>query len=382
MVLPWPSHYSWTSPPGGKGWACGLAEQLSHLFDIQRCPTFCSGHLHLPLSYSYVPDSDSWAVSLALSLVFQSQTLGRTVAVLCIQGLWPWKRFCEAIPSPWTMGDKQQEKQDLDSCLLEKIWSYISDLPRPFLWYQQPGSQGMEQVPLSTSLYQQLTAVTPTWTSTASSQHSGAGFGFPMCILPTRSLSPAVCINSPCQGVDAAWPSICLIPTGLPVRPAKGGQAMKTGSDSSTGRRLGSAGGQLRNLSCAMTGIKDWNTQVVWFEVSSLHSSDPDPHLIPSHVRAHPLLANLMFIFSPLVPCSRLLSCRSSSPESSVCMLRTQVKHTFLCSFPSALRGLEGTSWGRTGKLLLQPSRASWLPAMSLLLEGTEKSFLLCFASS
>lgn len=77
-----------------------------------------------------------------------------------------------------------------------------------------------------------------------------------MCTLPTHSLSP-VCLNSPCQGVDAAQPSICLPPTGLPVRPARGGQAMKTGSDSSTGAGFSSGGGQLRNLCRTMTGIKD-----------------------------------------------------------------------------------------------------------------------------
>lgn len=92
---------------------------LSHLFDSKRCSTFCSGHLHLPLIYTCVPGYHSYAVSLALPFAFLSQTLGRIVAVLCMQqgmqGLWPWKRFCEVIPPPWTMGNEREEKQDLDS---------------------------------------------------------------------------------------------------------------------------------------------------------------------------------------------------------------------------------------------------------------------------
>lgn len=193
---------------------------------------------------------------------------------------------------------------------LEKIWPNICVLPRAFMWYQPRSSQGKNHLPLTTSLCQQLTVATPT--STAASDHSGAVFSSNMCTLPTHSLSLAVGINSPCQEACSAWPGVCLAPTGLPVKPAKaistrGGDTGMTGSGSSVRRRFSSGGGQLRNSHCIML------LEIPrWFEVTPLCPSDPDPHLIPSHVRAHPVLANLLFIFSPQGTCSCLLLCRSS----------------------------------------------------------------------
>lgn len=80
-----------------------------------------------------------------------------------------------------------------------------------------------------------------------------------MCTLPTHSLSLIVGIISPCQEAYSAWPSVCLAPAGLPVKPAKaisarGGHAAMTGSGSSMGRRFSSGGGHLRNSPCIMTG--------------------------------------------------------------------------------------------------------------------------------
>lgn len=83
---------------------------------------------------------------------------------------------------PMDHGKQEGREARLGLCLLEKIWSNTSELPRPFMWYQQPGSQATEQEPLSSSLYQ-LAVVTPS-TPTASSQHSGAGSCFPMSLYP------------------------------------------------------------------------------------------------------------------------------------------------------------------------------------------------------
>lgn len=120
-----------------------------------------------------------------------------------------------------------------------------------------------------------------------------------------------------------------LTPTGLPVRPAKGGQAMRTRSGSSTGSRFSSGGGQLKNLCCAMTGIKAGIPR--WFGLRLALS-------IP-----------LTLTLTSFLPMSELthslpISCSSShhwcpahaccpAAESSVCMMRTQVKHTFLLLF-------------------------------------------------
>lgn len=76
----------------------------------------------------------------------------------------------------------------------------------------------------------------------------------------THSFSEPCCrykVSLP--GSHSAWPSVCLAPAALPVRPAKaisarGGHAAMTGSGSSMGRRFSSGGGHLRNSPCIMTG--------------------------------------------------------------------------------------------------------------------------------
>lgn len=156
---------------------------------------------------------------------------------------------------PWGARGKREARLGLWP--LEKVWPNISARPRAFMWCQQPGSQGTNQLPLTTSLCQQLTVATPT--STVASHHSGAVFCSTMCTLPTHSLSLVVGIRSPCQEAYSAWPSVCLAPAGLPVRPvkaisARGGHAAMAGSGSSMGRRFSSGGGHLRNSPCIMTG--------------------------------------------------------------------------------------------------------------------------------
>lgn len=319
----------WTSSPGSKGWTCGLAEQLSHLFYIQRCPTFCSGHLHLPLLWLCARFS---LLSCILSSVpcFPEPDPGQNSCCSLHPGPVALEEILWGYTIPMEHGKWEGREARLGLCLLEKIWSNISELPRPFMWYQPPGSQGTEQVPLTSSLYS-------SWQWSHQHQHQQLHpntqvlvLASPCALYPQLSESYIYKLSLPRSWCNTAK---YLSDSHRTTSETSQGWPGNEGSDSSTGSRFGSGGGQLRNLCCTMTGIKDWNTQVIWLEVSCLHSSDPHPHLIPSLVRAHPFLTYLMFIFSPLVPCLSLLSRRSSSPESSVCMMRTQVKHTFLLSF-------------------------------------------------
>lgn len=225
----------------------------------------------------------------------------------------------------------------------------MSALPRAFMWYQQPGSQGTKQLPLATSLCQQLTVATPT--STAASHHSGAVYCSTMCTPHTYSLSLAVGVNSPCQEAYSAWPSIFVAPTGLPVRPtkaisARGGHAAMTGSGSNVGRRFSRGGSQLRNSCCITTGscLKyPVGLRLPLFTplTLTLTSFLPTSELTWSS----PISCSSFHHWAPAPTCcSAGLPCWVTARFLLLCMARTRASHAFLSSFPPALNRLEGTS--------------------------------------
>lgn len=81
---------------------------------------------------------------------------------------------------PW--GTRRKREARLGLCPLEKVWPNISVLPRAYMWCQQSGSQGTKQLPLITTLCQQLTVTTPT--STAAPHHTTQVLYFaPPCVL-------------------------------------------------------------------------------------------------------------------------------------------------------------------------------------------------------
>lgn len=217
---------------------------------------------------------------------------------------------------------------------------------RTSLHFPEPSCGSSSLVPRA-----QKSCLCPPSVPAADRGHTSINICSTMYTLPTRSLSLALGVNSPCQETYSAQPSICPAPAGLPVRPmkaisARGGHAAMTGSGSSLGRRFSSGGGQLKNLPCVMTGscLKyPGGLRLSLFIplTLTLTSFLPTSELTQSS----PISCSSFHRWAPAPACcSAGLPCWVITLFLLLCMARTRASHTFLSSFPPALSRLEGTS--------------------------------------
>lgn len=148
-------------------------------------------------------------------------------------------------------GTRRKREARFGLRLLEEVWPNICALPRAFMWYQQPSSQGKKTFASDYLLV-----------PVADSGHTNINSSIPplRCCIFLQHLHFTHPFSEPCCRYKLslpARPSVCLAPTGLPVEPekaisARGGHAGMTGSGSSVRRRFSSGGSQLRNSHCIM----------------------------------------------------------------------------------------------------------------------------------